>query len=203
MLWGMKDSAFESLRAPRGGRTRRWLPAALLGTILLVGVGGRIVHGEDAAADRLWSAAQAPAGSVAPAGDPGTSATTQSATTAPASGPSVGSYTGWPSGGSGFGNGLKEDDGGLVWRLLGSVVVILVLAAPLVWLSRRLAPRLGTHVGKRLSLLETMYLGPRKSVHLVQVGSRRYLLGSSQEHVSLLAEVTSAFNETPAGEATP
>jgi flagellar biogenesis protein FliO len=59
--------------------------------------------------------------------------------------------------------------------------------------------------GKNVRVLETVHLGSRKTVHLLRVGSRKYLVGSSRERISLLADVTeAAADETPpAGEEQP
>ncbi len=42
---------------------------------------------------------------------------------------------------------------------------------------------------KQLSVVETLRLSPRQSLHLVRVGERYLLIGASEAQVSLLAEV--------------
>ncbi len=46
--------------------------------------------------------------------------------------------------------------------------------------------------GRTVRVLETASLGKGKAVHLVQVGTRRYLLGAGAEEVRLLGDVTEA-----------
>jgi flagellar biogenesis protein FliO len=41
--------------------------------------------------------------------------------------------------------------------------------------------------------METTYLGPRKTLHLVHVGGRKYLLAGSGDRVTLVADVTAAL----------
>jgi flagellar biosynthetic protein FliO len=50
---------------------------------------------------------------------------------------------------------------------------------------------------RRLSVVETLRLSPRQSLHLVRVGERYLLIGASESQVSLLTEVT----ELPAADA--
>jgi flagellar biogenesis protein FliO len=38
--------------------------------------------------------------------------------------------------------------------------------------------------------VETTHLGPRKGIHLIQVGTRRLLIASTDETITMLAEVT-------------
>ena len=168
-----------SLRALGGRGLGRWGPAVLLGILLLAGLAARLGRADSPLVSQAaMTATSQAAGALA--------------TTAPATQPA---WPWAPPAGGKQGEVFKAEDDHLMWKMLASVVVILALAVPLVWLSRRLAPRIGAHAGKRMSLLETMYVGPRKSVHLVQVGSRRYLVGCSADRITTLAEVTAAFAE--------
>jgi len=90
---------------------------------------------------------------------------------------------------------MPEDTGtGRMWMMVASVLIVLVLGGVLFFVLKRLLPKLGVNVNKRVRVLETTYLGPKKAVHLLEVGSQRYLVGSSRERISMLAEVTPAFD---------
>jgi flagellar biogenesis protein FliO len=41
--------------------------------------------------------------------------------------------------------------------------------------------------------VETVHLGPRKAVHLIDVGHRRFLIGSTNENVTKLADLNEDF----------
>ena len=89
----------------------------------------------------------------------------------------------------------REDPGmgSLAARALGSLLVVLVVAAGSLLAVRRLMR--GSAVGGRgrmVQVLETAGLGKGKAVHLVQVGSRRYLIGAGADNVRLLGDVTDA-----------
>jgi flagellar biogenesis protein FliO len=95
---------------------------------------------------------------------------------------------------------LKEDGSvGAVWQMLAYTLILLVLAAVGIFLAKRFIPKIGMPTGKNVRVLETVHLGSRKTVHLLRVGSRKYLVGSSRERITLLADVTeAAAAETPA-----
>lgn len=83
----------------------------------------------------------------------------------------------------------------LLWQMLAYVLVILVLGGAMIFVVKRVLPKLRTVRGKSISVVETIYLGPRQSVHLLQVGRQRLLIAGTREQISMLAEVTEAFPE--------
>ena len=82
---------------------------------------------------------------------------------------------------------------GVLSQMLASLLVVCVLAVAAMLALRKLAPKLKLHSGKNLAVVEALHLGPRKSLHLLQVGNRRYLVAGSRDQVSVLVEVTAAF----------
>ncbi len=96
-----------------------------------------------------------------------------------------------------FKPGLPEvtgyDTTGLLWQMLAATVVILVLGILAFVVVKRLLPKIGRTAGKRISVLETVYLQPKKALHLIQVGSRKLLIASSPEGLVRLDDVTDAF----------
>lgn len=91
----------------------------------------------------------------------------------------------------------------MTWALLASLLVVLGLGVLVYLVVKRLLPKLGVKVGRRVRVLETSYLGPRKAVHLLQVGSQRFLIGSTRETITMLSEVTLAFLEDDESRDTP
>jgi len=98
--------------------------------------------------------------------------------------------------------GLRDDYGmeGPVVKILVYTFVVLVLGVAAILFLKKVLPRLGVSKpgGRNVSVVETAYLGPRKSVHLLAVGSRRILVGSSRDTLTMLADVTDAIE--PSGE---
>jgi flagellar biosynthetic protein FliO len=76
------------------------------------------------------------------------------------------------------------------YKMLLSILVVAALGAAVVYVSRKLLPKISNLPGKQIRVAETTHLGPRKSIHLIQVGSRRLLIGSTSETITMLADVT-------------
>ncbi|KPJ76843.1 MAG: hypothetical protein AMK72_06005 [Planctomycetes bacterium SM23_25] len=97
----------------------------------------------------------------------------------------------------------RSGSGNLYAQSLAAVLVILVLGAGAIFVVKRLLPRLGISQGRRINVLETVYLGSRKSLHLVQVGDRTLLLGDARERLGLLADLTGSVDPDDAPRAVP
>ena len=81
---------------------------------------------------------------------------------------------------------------GPLWQMLGMVVVIAILGVGGLWIVRRLVPKIQQRRGRNIAVLETACLGPSRSVHLLRIGQREFLIASTREHISMLADVTGA-----------
>ncbi|MCP4376531.1 MAG: FliO/MopB family protein [bacterium] len=90
--------------------------------------------------------------------------------------------------------GEGDDLNGLMWQMLSASLVVLVIGGVALFVIKRLLPRIKYTSHKRITVLETVYLGSRKTVHLLQVGSVKLLVASSPEGVVKLDDVTHAFD---------
>jgi len=90
------------------------------------------------------------------------------------------------SGGSGFAGGAGE----LFFRAMLAVLFVIVLGVGAIYVSRRLLPRIINAPGKKIRVVETAHLGPKKAVHVIEVGNRRFLIGSTAENITRLADIT-------------
>ncbi len=118
-----------------------------------------------------------------PASRPATQPATQPAT-------AVGPATRFPI--QSYGEG--DDLDGLMWQMLSASLVVLVIGGVALFVIKKLLPRIKYTSNRRITVLETTYLGSRKAVHLLQVGSVKLLVGSSSEGVVKLDDVTHAFD---------
>ncbi len=75
-------------------------------------------------------------------------------------------------------------------KMMLSVVVVIVLGGAALYVSRKVLPRLANAPGKRVRIIETTHLGPRRSVHLLEVDNHRFLLGSTNERITKIADIT-------------
>jgi flagellar biogenesis protein FliO len=92
---------------------------------------------------------------------------------------------------------LSEGGPSPLWQMLAAVAVIVVLGGLALLVVRKLLPRIAPRGGKRMAVVETIYLEPRKALHLVRVGGQKFLLAASREGLSVLAEVTDVTMDEP------
>lgn len=93
----------------------------------------------------------------------------------------------------GFGNNISTGD--WFFRMILMVLLVVVLGAAAIYLSRKLLPRLTQLSGKRIRVVETVHLGPRKTVYLLKIGSQQLLIGSTNENITKLADITDESSE--------
>jgi flagellar biogenesis protein FliO len=93
------------------------------------------------------------------------------------------------SGGGSLGNGE------LFFRMMLSVGLIIGLGTAALYLSKRVLPKVGHAPGKEIHVLETAYLGPRKALHLVEIGGRRLLIASTNDCITMLASVQETWSD--------
>ncbi len=77
-------------------------------------------------------------------------------------------------------------------KMTVSIVVVGVLGVA-AWIAiKKLGPRVGLQSGRKINVVETVYLGPKKCLHLVEIDGQRLLLGSTAEGVSMLSHLQGA-----------
>jgi flagellar biogenesis protein FliO len=81
----------------------------------------------------------------------------------------------------------------LFYRMMLSVIVIIVLGGATIYISKRFLPKIVSQQGKNIRISETTHLGHNKTLHLLTIGSQRLLIGSTSQSITLLADVTNAF----------
>src|SRR4030043_97942 len=86
----------------------------------------------------------------------------------------------------GSGSGNQE----LFFRMMLSVLLVLALGVAAIYISRKVLPRITNLPGKEIRVIETVHLGQRKTIHLLKIGSRLLLVGSTNENITKLADVT-------------
>jgi flagellar biogenesis protein FliO len=59
--------------------------------------------------------------------------------------------------------------------------------------SKKVLPRVTNAAGREIRVVETASLGPRKALHLVEVGGQRLLIASTPDTVTMLAPIGEAW----------
>jgi len=78
----------------------------------------------------------------------------------------------------------------LFFKMMASVVLVVVLGAVAIYASKRLAGKIANLPGKKIKIIETAHLGSKKAVHLLRIGDRCLLIGSTNDNITKLADLT-------------
>jgi flagellar biogenesis protein FliO len=89
--------------------------------------------------------------------------------------------------------GFKDKE--LVYKFIFSVFLVVAVGTAAVYFSRRLGGKITRLSGKKVQVVETLYLGQRKALHLLKIGRREILIGSTNENVNMIADVTETFGD--------
>ncbi len=81
----------------------------------------------------------------------------------------------------------------LFFKMMVSVLFVVAMGAAAIYVSKKFLPKITNLSGKEIHIAETVHLGPHKAVHLLEIGNRRLLIGSTNENITRLADLTSAF----------
>lgn len=92
----------------------------------------------------------------------------------------------------------------MLHKTLLLIVLVAVLGGACWLVARKFLPRFRQGpVGRRVRVLETTPLNTRQAVHLLEVGTRRILVASTRETVTMLSDVTAGFEESDSPAAFP
>lgn len=83
----------------------------------------------------------------------------------------------------------------LFFKMMLSVLFVVALGAAAIYISKRFLPKITNLPGKKIRIAETVHLGPRRAVHLLEIGDRRLLIGSTNENITSLADLTSGLSD--------
>lgn len=92
----------------------------------------------------------------------------------------------------------SDDNSGLgeaYIKMILTILLVVVLGAAAIYLSKKLLPGLSHLSGKQIRIIETVHLGPRKAVHLLKIGDRQILIGSTNENITKLTDVIDKSSE--------
>jgi flagellar biogenesis protein FliO len=78
----------------------------------------------------------------------------------------------------------------MFYKMLLSAVIVIAMGIGAIYITKKLLPRITNLPNKKIRVIETTHLAPRKGLHLVQVGARQLLIASTNETITMLADVT-------------
>jgi flagellar biosynthetic protein FliO len=80
-------------------------------------------------------------------------------------------------------------------KMMAAVLLVAALGVAAIYTSKKLLPKISNLPGKKIRIIETVHLGPRKAVHLLKIGNQQLLVGSTNEGITPLADVTDALTD--------
>jgi flagellar biosynthetic protein FliO len=86
-------------------------------------------------------------------------------------------------------------------RAILAVLFVLALFIAAIYVSKKLLPKISNLPGKEIRIIETVHLGPRKMVHLLEIDNRRFLIGSTNENITKLADLSGNVMDSSSKEA--
>ena len=88
-----------------------------------------------------------------------------------------------------LGLGNKE----LFLKMMSSIGLVVALGAATLYVSKKVLPKVTNGPGKKIRILETTHLAPRRALHLVEVGNQRLLIASTNESITTLAHLNDVW----------
>jgi len=91
--------------------------------------------------------------------------------------------------------GTSQAQSNLMRQFALAIGFVALLGGGAWYVSKKFGPKLAITRGKELSIVETIHLGSHRALHLLDVGGRQKLLiGSTNENINILADVTEAVS---------
>lgn len=88
-----------------------------------------------------------------------------------------------------FGTDRQFDTSGMFWRMMLAVLLVLALGIAAFYASRKLGGRIANLPNRQIRLVENFYLGSRKTLHLIKVGDRSILIGTTPTTITTIADL--------------
>jgi flagellar biosynthetic protein FliO len=87
-----------------------------------------------------------------------------------------------------FGSDQQFGTGGLYWKMVFAIILVLALGAALYYISKKLGGKIVNISGRNIQLVETLYLGSRKAIHLIKVADKNILVGTTPTAITKISE---------------
>jgi flagellar biosynthetic protein FliO len=92
-------------------------------------------------------------------------------------------------GGNSSGDALEPAPLYFVGVAVKLIAVLLLIVGGAIILKRWQGRRIPGKPGRQLRLLETVRLSPKQALHVVELGGQHYLIGATDQNISLLSQV--------------
>ena len=86
--------------------------------------------------------------------------------------------------------------GSFFYRSMTALMLVVALGAAAMWVTKKLSGRIGTPLYRRITVTDTVHLGNKKTLHIVDIEGQRLLIGSTQDSISRLARLPDLPDQT-------
>jgi len=83
----------------------------------------------------------------------------------------------------------KSDPGDVLRRMMLAVSIIVILGVAAMYASKKVLPKFSQTQGKKIKVVETIHLGSRKTIHLLEIGDQQILVGSTPDRITKLTDI--------------
>jgi flagellar biogenesis protein FliO len=97
-----------------------------------------------------------------------------------------------------LGSDRQFNTGGIYWRMMLAVLLVLALGVAAYYVSKKLSGKIINLPNRQIKLVETLYLGSRKALHLIKVGNKSIIIGTTPTTITRIAELERDIGDLPA-----
>lgn len=90
--------------------------------------------------------------------------------------------------------------GGIYWRMMLAVLLVLVLGIAAYYVSKKLSGKIINLPNRQIKLVETLYMGSRKALHLIKVGNKSFIIGTTPTTITRITELERDISDLPAAD---
>jgi flagellar biosynthetic protein FliO len=83
----------------------------------------------------------------------------------------------------------------IFFKMILSVFFVVALGIAAIYISKKFMPHKSLP-GKEMRIIESVPLGPQKAIHLLKIGNKRFLIGSTADNVTKLADLIDEFPQS-------
>ncbi len=81
------------------------------------------------------------------------------------------------------------DTGGIYWRMMLAILLVLALGIAAYYVSKKVSGKIVNLPNRQIKLVESLYLGSRKALHLIKVGDRSIIVGTTPTAITRIADL--------------
>jgi flagellar biosynthetic protein FliO len=99
-----------------------------------------------------------------------------------------------------LGTDRQFDTGPIYWRMMLAILLVLALGVAAYYVSKKVSGKIVNLPNRKIKLVETLYLGSKKSLHLIKVGDRNILVGTTPTNIIRIADLSKDTGDSSAAD---